>query len=124
MGLRTYLKKKKDKALSKFNRLQDKVISKFDSWKKPEDGKETHCFIDETEVKIEECTMNLGATVHQPLSIPKMASEDSCSEPLEPKKQPPNDSRVVTIIVKEGKIIEKVYSTPQGKRFSLQGKVL
>ena len=124
MGLRTYLREKKNRALSKCIRLQDKVVSKFHQWKRTESKSEFHCFIDEAETGISKCTNDIETeTTLRPGSYRDNCLMDSQEE--KPKGfSLPDSSRLVTIIVMNGKITEKIYLTREGKKISLKGQSL
>ena len=84
-------------------------------------GVDVHCFIDNREVPLKECDLENQNSKHTD-------SKDGVSDPMiEEVHQPnkiPNGSSIVSIIIKEGSIVEKVFKTPEGQKISLKASDL
>ncbi len=81
---------------------------------------EVHCFIDEQEVPLKECDLE-----HQHKEVEQPSKDVSGSEEPQnqiPMNKIPKGSSIISIIVKDGLIIEKTYITSNGERITIQGK--
>ncbi len=125
MGLRTYLKEKRSKAISQYHHLQGKAISKFHQWKQVDSSVEAHCFIDESEVKIEECKEVDQSKQESCLKEKPQESIDQVAKLAgENRKHPKitNDMRVIHITVKNGKILERIYLNDNGEKICISNQ--
>ncbi|WP_320668092.1 hypothetical protein [Prochlorococcus sp. MIT 1307] len=132
MGLRTYLKDKKKRALSKciylqekvasrFHRLQDKAVSRLQSQKRhiPE-SLLSPIKEEESEQPSLDSILEDGLIfqAHEKISIFSEAEveERTVDEKFTWSAQVPEGARVVKIVVMKGEILEKTYLTKEGER--------
>ncbi len=81
---------------------------------------EIHCFIDDAEADLIECTRNVQAEAEPTQATSEKKKLEASINTDQEEFSIPFNSRVVTIIVMSGKITEKIYLTPEGKRVSLK----
>ena len=122
MGLRTYLSLKKARIRSKIERLVNKIL-------KNENRHEDN--LNSSESKKKHSIINLMPKT--PTPIPRQNQGESLGGSFKSNKEtemsPPIDSipegsRVLSISLMKGEIMEKVYLTPDGKKISFKGKDL
>tara|TARA_Y100001968_G_scaffold258716_1_gene245753 strand:- start:951 stop:1253 length:303 start_codon:yes stop_codon:yes gene_type:complete len=100
MGFKTTLKEKRDKALSKYQHFQSKVKSNLKKWRresKQRKSVETFC----NKQVLSSTMQGLGQRVWLP-----------------------GGSKLVKLMILEGKIVEKVYLTMDGVSFTRKGNSL
>jgi len=129
MGLRTYLKEKKNIAVSKcihfqerfssnFCHLQNKALSRFHCQKRKEQEN-----LLETSKEVSPEDQVIGFVLQEDLTLEHkvaIAGELAKSEETFGRIQSlPEGVQIVKVIVRKGEIIEKVYLTPEGEMLSI-----
>ncbi len=84
-------------------------------------GEDLHCFIDHQEVPLKECDLE-----HQDSNDPDSIDDkpDQMGEEISQWNKVPKGSSIVSITIKEGSIVEKVFKTTEGKNISIKSSDL
>jgi len=122
MGIRTYLRRLKGKLKSQHPPFSSEIpLSLVD---RSEGNENTHCFLDDLEVGMKECSENRNGLMAEPINSFSYAQREETAiakeEVIEEDIVIPNGSNLEKIIVQGGSIIEKVYKTPSGERVCLK----
>ena len=79
---------------------------------------EVHCFIDNQEVPLQQCDLEHESSNNE---NPREASSEKLIEDRNQEAEVPTGSSIVSIIIKKGLIVEKVFQTTEGKKISIKG---
>ncbi len=132
MGIRTYLKTRKDRVATHYSRLQAKVLSKFGGLPpktqvSPHSCKKTGG--DSLELANKDKSLHLpwdkncSAIDDEPkITESRDLEEIFLEEQTGPELIVPANSRLVKIVVRNGEIVEKLYITTEGENFLVNTK--
>ena len=122
MGIRTYLRRFKGKLKSQYQLFTRKLPLPLVD--RSENHENMHCFPDDIEVGMKECSENRNGLMAEPINSFSYAQREETAiakeEVIEEDIVIPNGSNLEKIIVQGGSIIEKVYKSPSGEMVCLK----
>ena len=122
MGIRTYLRRLKGKLKSQYQLFTRKLPLPLVD--RSENHENMHCFLDDIEVGIKECSENSKGVIVEPINAFSYSQTEAPAiaekEIIEADIVIPDGSNLEKIIVQGGSIIEKVYKSPSGEMVCLK----
>ena len=137
MAIPIYLKRRQRKTISKYHQIQGKVSFEYQSLKR-EFASKFHRFKNIDNTQIDQDTLEFVSKQDVPLAAQDYLKKIFRSGLINPIKSSVNafkgkgngslkdwtrgriEGRLMSIVVMEGVIVEKVFSTPKGNRISVQ----